>query len=155
TDNFELDFEPSPSQSTKQMTPERLDQLNQVSDDLGALAEHPRPWGGRPGDRSLRDAVDRQLSDDIGADIDSELAAELAGGGGDDLPFDPDEARAFDRAVRASTPRAEAQALYPGGFDDTRSAIAAGEATSQAVFVDPSDPLSVSGSYDPYGTEAV
>jgi pilus assembly protein FimV len=64
--------------------------------------------GGGGGGQSLDDALDAQLDDSLGDDIDEEIAAELsataqgeypAGLTGDDLPFDPEEARAFDAAV--------------------------------------------------------
>ncbi len=107
--NFDLEFEPGLSQSTRQISPEQSEAL--------ARAEY---------------AVDRQLDDgELGDDIDHEVAAELANSqvSGEDLPFDPDEARRFDMAV----PDVE---------------------TTSAGY-DPGDALAVSGSYDPYGTEAV
>ena len=147
TDSFDLEFEPSPSQSTKQMTPEQAAELNQGYDDLAAELEGF--------DDSIVDAVDRQLDDDaLGDDIDGEVAAELAQASGEDFPFDPDEARAFDRAVRASSPKHETDAVYVSGFEDTRAADPEG-LTAQASYDEVSDALSVSGSYDPYGTEAV
>ncbi len=156
TDNFELEFEPSPSQSTRQMTPAHVEALTRHPDELDdqLMVDTPPTWDGRrASDRSLRDAVDRQLDDAFGDDIDSEVAEALAQAGGDDLPFDPDEARAFDRAVAARTPKHETDAVYVTGFEETRAA--GSDATAQAAYDDVSDPLSVSGSYDPFGTEAV
>jgi pilus assembly protein FimV len=147
-DNFDLEFEPSPS-STKQMKPEHVDALNALHDDLD---EPERGWEPTRSDRALGDAVDRQLDDAIGDDIDGELATDMGPPGADDLPFDPDEARAFDRAVRASSPNAESDTIYGVGFEETRSAD--GADPTRTGF-DASDPLSVSGSYDPYGTEAL
>ncbi len=140
TDNFAMDFEPSPSHSTRQMSPEHVDALNAIDplDDDGVIVDRPpHRWpaddAGGPTrfdngmvvhtDVSSLDAIDAQLDDDaLGDDIDSEVAAELALSAQhqEDLPFDPDEARAFDAAVK--TP----------GYED--------------------EPLNVSGSYDPYGT---
>lgn len=138
-DHFELEFEPSPSQSTRQMSPEHVDALNQLDDlDDPGVADPPATWVGR----ALDDRV-----------LDHEVATALATGG-DDLPFDPDEARAFDRAVAASSPPSQTDAVYVTGFEETRRA-GGGGAVSQAAFDDVSDALSVSGSYDPYGTEAV
>jgi pilus assembly protein FimV len=61
------------------------------------------------GGPSLDDALDAQLDDSLGDDIDEEIAAELSETAQgefapelslpDDLPFDPEEARAFDAAV--------------------------------------------------------
>ncbi len=159
TENFDLEFEPSPS-STKQMTPAAVDALNQIPDEPDEIDEPvsvdaPRAWDHR-GDRALGDAVDRQLDDALGDalgdDIDSQVQTAL-GAGDDDLPFDPDEARAFDRAVHARPPNNETDAVYVAGFEDTRAAGA--HTASQPAYDDVSDPLSVSGSYDPYGTEAV
>ena len=153
TDNFELDFEPSPS-STRQMTPETVEALNRMPDgDLGddELAEQPRAWSHHD-ERSLRDAVDRQLDDALGDDIDGDVAAALAQAGNDDLPFDPDEARAFDRAVGAGG-KGETEATIISGFEDTR---AVGHTmTSQTAYEDVAEPTGVAVGYDPFGTEAV
>jgi pilus assembly protein FimV len=154
TENFDLEFEPSPS-STKQLTPAAVEALTRLPDEPDEIDEPvsvdaPRAWDHR-GDRALGDAVDRQLDDALGDDIDSEVQTAL--GAGDDLPFDPDEAAAFDRAVAARPPKNETDAVYVSGFEDTRAAGA--NTASQPAYDDASDPLSVSGSYDPYGTEAV
>jgi hypothetical protein len=70
--------------------------------------------------RSMRDAIDAELADDLADDIDQQVAAELSGravmpgtfeattattpayddGGDDELPFDPEAARAFDMVMR-------------------------------------------------------
>ena len=141
--NFDLDFEPSLSQSTRQMSPAhaealaRAEQEDELDDPV--IVDHP---GGQWATNDVQAyAVDRQLDDgDLGDDIDHEVAAELANSaaGGEDLPFDPDEARRFDMAVPA------------GSFDDTPQP----SDTTSAGF-DPHDALAVSGSYDPYGTEAL
>jgi pilus assembly protein FimV len=134
--NFDLEFEPSPSQSTRQMSPAHAEAL--------ARAVPGEPYGAAY-------AVDQQLDDgEIGDDIDSEVAAELAhtGPDGEDLPFDPDEARRFDMGVPGGTAPVDVN-----GFEET-DLPAVGDTTSAGY--DPSDDaLSVSGSYDPYGTEAV
>ena len=147
TDNFELDFEPSPS-STRQMSPEAVDALNRMPGDVDDddLAEHPRGWG--QSDSALRDAVDRQLDDSLGDDIDSDVAAALAQAGGDDLPFDPDEARAFDRAVGAGDKGTDA--TFISGFEDTRAAD--GHTMSSPTTY---EEATAAGGYDPFGTEAV
>ncbi len=170
TDNFDLEFEPSPSQSTRQMSPEHVDALNSAmpGDDLDEPVISDRPpsrWkddghGGGPTrfepDSALGKAVDAHLDDDPDA-IDQEIAAELAGSSsGLDLPFDPDEARAFDAAV----PQSETDAIDVSGFEETDMPRRDLEPNTQrganVGYEDISeDPLSVSGSYDPYGTEAV
>ncbi|HWU87696.1 MAG TPA: tetratricopeptide repeat protein, partial [Kofleriaceae bacterium] len=154
TDNFDLEFEPSPSQSTRQMTPEDVEALNQLPDDLDDSVIVDRPRHDRARDQALRAAVDRQLDDALSDDIDGAVAAELGTGVSYDLPFDPDEARAFDRAVAASAPKAETDAVYVSGFEETdmppRPTARGGPAA--AAF---DDGLSISGTYDPFGTEAV
>ncbi|MEJ7604434.1 MAG: tetratricopeptide repeat protein, partial [Kofleriaceae bacterium] len=154
-ENFDLEFEPSPSQSTRQLSPAQVDALNTYDEDA-AIIDRPNRWtddGVAPTrfdanvpDGALLDAVDAQLEDD--QQLDDEIASELAS----DLPFDPDEARAFDAAVNAG----ETDAVYNTG------SVTGFEETSQPPSPVPSgyddvsdDPLSVSGSYDPYGTESL
>jgi pilus assembly protein FimV len=159
SDNFDLEFEPSPSQSTKQLSPDQVDALNQLpdlEDSIDQITEAPARWSGRPGahnahaDRALGDAVDRQLDDDD--DLGGGLADELAPPADEDLPFDPDDARSFDRAVASRTPQAGMEPTFVTnitGFEETRTASSS---TSEAPY---DDALAVAGSYDPFGTEAV
>jgi pilus assembly protein FimV len=95
----------------------------------------------------LDDAVAAQLDDAaLGDDIDQEVAAELGAAGDDDLPFDPNDARAFDAGVGSA--KGETDALYVSGFEQT-------DLPGASSYDDvANDPLAVSGSYDPYGTEA-
>lgn len=128
-DQFELD----PSQSTRQMSPEHAEALAAMPDDElddpVIVNRPPQRWG--------------QLDDEaLGQEIDHEVAAELAAS---DLPFDPDEARAFDAAV----PRAEP--AYVSGYEQTELPSRTDQGFDDLAV----DPLSVSGGYDPYGTEAV
>src|SRR5262249_43292817 len=120
TENFDLEFEPSPS-STRQMKPEQVDALNQLPDDLDdPMAESPRPWDSRRGNEHARRAAGaRRLDAALGDEIDHEVSPALAAAAGDDLPFDPDEARAFDRAVAARPPNIETDAVYVSGFEET------------------------------------
>src|SRR6185295_8644670 len=101
-ESFELDFEPSPSQATRQMSPEIAEALAARRDD-----EHEGPmivdrphWSARDDARRIGDQLDDQLDDiELGDDIDRHVARELGRDPvDDDLPFDPDEARAFDAA---------------------------------------------------------
>lgn len=159
-EQYDMDFEPS-SSSTRQMSPEHAEALaNHPGDELDdpVIIDRPPPrtWNqGDPyGHQATYRAVDAQLDDDaLGQDIDSEVAAELANS---DLSFDPDDARAFDAAVRSPNKGSSTAPNYVNGFDDTelpsRAQLAAVETTSHD-YVDES--LAVSGSYDPYGTEAV
>src|SRR5262249_45826330 len=117
SEGFEIDFDSSPQQNTRQMSAEHVEALNARSAqiDSGAAAR-----------------IDAQLDDEeLGDDIRSEVAAGLAHGSqhdaDDDLPFDPDEARAFDAHVN-------------------------GGATEHAYVAH--DDMGVNGSYDPYGAEA-
>ena len=143
TDNFALEFDPH--SSTRQMSPEHVEALNAIPDEDPHHATHIAAF----------EAVDAQLDDDaLGQDIDSEVAAELAQGA-DDLPFDPDDARSFDAAVPKGA--ASAEPVYVSAYDDTDlphpEQLASSDVAAYADGAD--DPLSVSGSYDPYGTEAV
>jgi tetratricopeptide (TPR) repeat protein len=148
------------------------------------------PHDGRPGGRldrspgigdrprwaeSLEDAraLDAQLDDiELGDDIDRQVARELARGKpgpvaddvADDLPFDPDEARAFDAAVPRSSNQVAAvghamepggtDAIYVSGFEETDLPHAAGASDTGAYDELADDGLPISGGYDPYGTEA-
>ena len=163
-DHFELEFE-SPSQSTRQMSPEHVEALTAMDeiDDPVIVDRPPSRWNdgkvgsagfGQKGDAALLDAVDAQLDDALADNIDHEIAAELAGSSsGLDLPFDPDEARAFDAAV----PKSETDAIYVSGFEETDMPNNPSHGALDTSSFDevPEDALSVSGSYDPYGTESV
>ena len=166
-DNFDLEFEPSPSQATRQMSPEIVEALaasqggelgGELEDSLGV--RRPGRWA-----ESLEDArsLDAQLDDaELGDDIDRQVAQEMAQGavgpGGEDLPFDPDEARAFDAAVpKVGAAMAQTDAIYVSGFEETdlpkHNPVTSIDSSSYDAV--PEDSLSISGSYDPYGTEAV
>jgi len=143
--DYDMDFDPSLSNSTRQMSPEHVEALaHQVPEedlDDGVIVDRPRwddpnaPTRFEPAaNRALLDAVDRHLDEDA-----------------NDLPFDPDEARAFDAAVHG---KGQTDAVYVSGFEET--GLPEHPAVQEtASYDDVSDPLSVSGSYDPYGTEAV
>jgi pilus assembly protein FimV len=108
SDELDLEFDPSPSQSTRQMSPDHAEALASLADELeeDVLGDAPpsKGWnthvpasaGARAynGNRALHNAVDQQLDDGaLGEDIDEQVAAELGhstGPGGEDLPFDPD-----------------------------------------------------------------
>jgi hypothetical protein len=101
---------------------------------------------------SLDDAVEAQLDDEaLAEDIDQEVANELGAAHDEDLPFDPHDAREFDRGVsQAGETPDGTDSVYVDGFDETSNV-----AQPTAGFEDVSeDPLAVSGSYDPYGTAA-
>jgi tetratricopeptide (TPR) repeat protein len=146
-ENFDLEFEPHQS-STRQVPPDQIEQLARMRDDYDDGADivdrPPQPWAAAQEattfeppaafDHSLDDAVEAQLDDDaLSEDIDHQVAAELHGQQDEDLPFDPADARAFDAGVN------------PSEYDETGA----------APYDDVADPLAVSGSYDPYGTESV
>ena len=182
---FEIDFESSPSQSTRQLSPEVAEAL--AAREIDELdGDRPR-WA-----ESLDDAraLDAQLDDvELGDDIDRHVARELRGDAlADDLPFDPDEARAFDAGVPrahshhghggrshggrvahgldpgdtdAAHPRAplgagETDAIYVSGFEETDLPVRPGDAADSSSYdAVPEDALHTSAGYDPYGTEAV
>jgi len=136
TENFEMDFAPSPSQATRQMSPEHVDALANMLDDDELNNNANSTWNG-----SLEDAVDAHLDDDaIGVEIDNEVGAELHAAE-EDLPFDPAAARAFDDAVKGN---------YVSAYDETELPIQPAVDTSGFEHAPSS-----SGNYDPYGTEAV
>jgi hypothetical protein len=73
-------------------------------------------------------------------------------------PFDRDEARAFDAAVpRETQPMSETDATYVSGFEETDLPPRKPPSTIDSSPYDAvhDDALNISGSYDPYGTEAV
>jgi pilus assembly protein FimV len=155
SDNFDLEFDPSPSQSTRQMSPEMVDALNHapVDEDEPVITDRPPSHWGNEVPRSAARSIDQQLEDaELDAsEIDDGVAAEL-GQADDDLPFDPDEARAFDAAVKGN--KVNTEPVYVSGFEET--ALPNRNAQMQDVGDTTSydDPLAVSGSYDPYSTES-
>jgi tetratricopeptide (TPR) repeat protein len=82
-ESFDLDFEPSPSQSTRPLLADDVDALSRMTEEVGDLG-------------------------DLGQVVEGAGGGELEGLEGleglDDAPFDRDAARAFDRAVAARTP---------------------------------------------------
>ncbi len=155
--------------STRQVPADDMEALAQRSyddDDSAVLVDRPpQPgWDGQdyPATRfegaqaygaSLDEAVDQQLDDEaLGQDIDQEVAAELnsqraAQAGhtddGEDLPFDPNDAREFDRGVSGA--KSETDAVYVSGFEETEHLPQSTESYEHVG----------DHSYDPYGTENV
>ena len=121
------------------------------------IVDSPHNWNNQDAygnQQAMYQSVDAQLDDDaLGHDIDSQVAAEMHGARDSYQSFDPDDARSFDAGLPG-----QQQAAYVNGYDETDLAQA-GRSTQQQVdthshqYVDES--LAVSGSYDPYGTEAV
>jgi tetratricopeptide (TPR) repeat protein len=153
SDELDLEFEPSPSQATRQMSPDQASALASLEgdEDEEVLAGRPGWNRGYNGD-AIHKAVDRQLDDAaLGDDIDQEVAAELGsstGPGGEDLPFDPDEARAFDQGVHGDG----TDAIDVSGFEET--AMPRHPAQLDTPSYEEAAELAVSGSYDPYSTDA-
>jgi pilus assembly protein FimV len=167
------DYSNQAAHSTRQVPADDMNALAQQSyedEDSAVLVDRPPAAGWDGHDypatayegaeaygASLDDAVDSQLDDEaLGQDIDQEVAAELGGvrapegpetEDGEDLPFDPNDAREFDRGV--SGVKHQTDAVYVSGFEQTELPA------TTASYDDVSDPLSASGNYDPYGTEAV
>jgi pilus assembly protein FimV len=137
--SYDGDFDPALSQSTRQMSPEHVEALVNAADDdedSGVIVDRPQNWDAHngptrfepPDSRAVLDAVDRHLDEE------------------NDLPFDPDEARAFDAAVHGNK-GGQTDAIYVSGFEETSQPTAGYDDVSD----DPNGP----GGYDPYGTEAV
>ncbi|MDB4956866.1 MAG: repeat-containing protein [Myxococcales bacterium] len=141
SDELDLEFEPSPSQATRQMSPDQVSALAGLEGDDEDEVLAPRGYNG-----NLDNAVDQQLDDSaLGDDIDQQVAAELgASADGEDLPFDPDEARRFDQGT---------DAIDVSGFEETDMPQHAAQLNTPSY--EEAAELAVSGSYDPYGTEAV
>ncbi|HEX4418409.1 MAG TPA: tetratricopeptide repeat protein [Kofleriaceae bacterium] len=139
-DAFDIDFGPSPSQATRQLSPAVVEAL-------------------------VARQLDAQLSDaELGDDIDRQVAHELGRGqgrghghDGEDLPFDPDEARAFDAAVpRTGDVMAQTDAIYISGFEKTEMPPRApAHAVDTSSYDAAPDDALHPGGYDPYGTEAI
>jgi tetratricopeptide (TPR) repeat protein len=149
-ENFDLDFEPSPSQATRQMSPEVFAELAaaRVDDELEDSLIVDRPPGRWAG--SLDDA-------ELGDDIDRHVAHDLARGE-DLLPFDRAEARAFDAAVpKVAEVAIETDAIYVNGFEDAERPVQTrgGIVDTSSYDAGPDDSQHMASSYDPYGTEAV
>ncbi len=163
SENYDLDFDPSPSQSTRQMSPEMVDALAHapVDEDEPVITDRPPSHWGAEAPRSAAHSIDQQLVEaEIDAsEIDDGVAAEL-GGPEDDLPFDPDEARAFDAAVKGN--KVNTEPVYVSGFEETELPQHRAQAAAMRNVQLPDhgdttsfdDPLAVSGSYDPYSTES-
>lgn len=148
-----------PSQSTRQMSPEHAEALASMpADELDdpVIVDSPHNWNNQDpygNQQAMYQSVDAQLDDDaLGHDIDSQVAAEMHGARDSYQSFDPDDARSFDAGLPG-----QPQPAYVNGYDETD--LAQQRNPHQAVdthshqYVDES--LAVSGSYDPYGTEAV
>ncbi len=146
------DFD-SHGQSTRQVPPEQIEALaNQheaYDDDSAVLVSRPPSSNGRTYEAKPRysshaeDALEAQLDDaELGEDIDQGVAAEL-GHGDEDLPFDPDEARAFDAGMSG-----ESEPVYVSGFEETDLPHAPD--TAGYTEVDQADAMDIAGSYDPY-----
>ncbi|HEY6039934.1 MAG TPA: tetratricopeptide repeat protein, partial [Kofleriaceae bacterium] len=107
----------SHGQSTRQVPPEQIEALanmhSEYDDDSAILhsrAPNPSQWHANE-----EDALEAQLDDAaLGEDIDQGVAAEL-GHHDEDLPFDPDAARAFDAHMH----KGETDAVYVSGFEET------------------------------------
>jgi pilus assembly protein FimV len=147
------DFGDEYGQSTRQVPPEQIEALANMhaeyDEDSAVLisrapqgwSETPRPVSRYPG--HAEDALEAQLDDDaLGEDIDQGVAAEMGGNGELDLPFDPDEARAFDANINKN----ETDAVYVNAFEDTDLP----HTPDTAAYADIGDGLAVAGSYDPY-----
>ena len=153
-DNFELELEGSPLEATGQMSPQVAKALASAEhDDLDApiIDRPPAPWSAQ---REAARALDRQLDDaELGGDIDREVAHELAHASSEDLPFDPDEARAFDAAVPKPAEQGQTDAIYVSGFEQTDLPNAAPDDGALDSSVDDAvpDEASHAGGYDPYG----
>jgi pilus assembly protein FimV len=156
-DAFDIDFEPSPSQATRQLSPEAVEAL--VARQHEAMHGHAHldeTRAGRPAhasqsnrwaqSRAQARAIDAQLSDDeLGDDIDRQVARELGNTTGDlpfDPPFDPDEARAFDAGV-PRVPHTDV-AFDTGGYD----LYGTNAHQTPATFADPTA-SHIAASYEP------
>ena len=143
-------------QSTRQVPPEQIEALANMHaeyDEDSAVLISRAPQNNAWSERSpsgkrypshAEDALEAQLDDDaLGEDIDQGVAAEMGAQAELDLPFDPDEARAFDAGMSKS----ETDAIYVSGFEETDLPHPTSGFTD---VVEQSEALAVAGSYDPY-----
>ncbi|MGE3544240.1 MAG: tetratricopeptide repeat protein [Kofleriaceae bacterium] len=146
---FDLDFESSvrgefdssPGHQTREMPPDQADALLRADEEDGLIVDRASTWGRLASD-PLRAALDRQLDDhELGHDIDSEVAAELANTAHDEMPFDPDDARSFDAGVK------EAGQFVTGYEETDLPSIPIGPGAAYA------DPHGATAGYDPYNGE--
>jgi pilus assembly protein FimV len=135
---FDLEFEPSPAQSTRQMSPEHVVALANMADELDDPVIVDRPPTG--------------WQHDARTELEDEELVASASQPSLDMPFDPAEARAFDAAVKSTT---GTDAMYVSGFEETDMPLVTESRPRSPFDESPDDPLAVSGSYDPYGTESV
>jgi tetratricopeptide (TPR) repeat protein len=132
------------------MSPEVFQALSANAADLGERA--PARWA-----ESLDDAnaLDAQLDDaELGDDIDRQVASEMARASAEDLPFDRDEAAAFDAGVpRVEDVASQTDAVYVNGFDDADPrASAAGRTIDTRSYEEALDDVPHGGTtYDGYG----
>jgi tetratricopeptide (TPR) repeat protein len=134
-DQFDLEFEPQ--QSTRQMLPEHVEALSNY-DQQGEL-DDPIEVDSAP----VRGGWNDNTTGGTEVHLDDH-----------ELPFDPDEARAFDMGVHGQTGTQQ----NVSGFDDTELPNFAPPTHQSLTDSHPGsyeDELGVSGSYDPYGTESV
>ncbi len=153
-DHFDVEFDPSGSQATAELSPELAQALAIPDDELDdAVAAHaPRRWSA---ERAAARALDRQLDDALlGDDIDRQVARELHASA-EDLPFDRDAARAFDAAVPKGSELVQTDAIYISGFEKSDGAGGAGNTIDTSGDDGIVEDAMHSGGYDPYGTEAV
>jgi len=153
SNDFEIDFDGA---SNPGVITDRPASWNEPPEATAAEGQVVYGRGGQHAEfePSLDVAVEAQLDDDgLAEDIDNEVAAELGAAADEDLPFDPHDAREFDRGVSQGIEAAGEKpegtdSVYVGEFDGTGS-----QSAPTASFDDVSeDALAVSGSYDPYGT---
>ena len=157
-DHDAFEFE-SPSQDTRQLADDVAAALAGAADDLDDPADSMRPPGAPArwsAQRAAERALDRQLDDaELGDDIDREVAHELGHVASEDLPFDPDEARAFDAAVPKGGELIQTDAIYVGDLGHAGVPTQVEGAMDSSVYDAVPDDALHAGGYDPYGTEAL
>ncbi|MBA3819314.1 MAG: tetratricopeptide repeat protein, partial [Deltaproteobacteria bacterium] len=152
-DDYDPEFDAGLSQSTQQTATTNVQ--GGLDDDLedGVIIDTPPPRWDEHGGPTRFDAHANNR-----AQLDAEQGIEHVTADGEDLPFDPEEARRFDAAVHhpqepSGTAERHTDAVDVNGFEETD--LPAHPSVNDTAAYEAEDPLSVSGSYDPYGTEAV
>ncbi|CAN5139403.1 hypothetical protein BH11MYX1_BH11MYX1_03910 [soil metagenome] len=159
---YDADFE-AHGQSTRQVPPDQIEALANMhesyDDDSAVLVSRPPSFSSSNGrvfeakprysdhaSNQVEDALEAQLDDaELGEDIDQGVAAEM-GAHDEDLPFDPDEARAFDMGMG----KGETEGRYVSGFEHTELPHSPDTSGYTEVEQDAVAGLAVAGSYDPY-----
>ncbi|MDQ3365125.1 MAG: tetratricopeptide repeat protein [Myxococcota bacterium] len=153
-DDYDPEFDPGLSHSTQQTSTANVHRGMDDELDDGVIIDSPPPrWDDHGGPTRF----DAHANTRARLHGDAEQGVEHVPADGEDLPFDPEEARRFDAAVHhpldtSGSAERHTDAVDLVGFEEPHRPH---PSVNDTASYEAEDPLSVSGSYDPYGTEAV